>query len=270
MTLMKAAAVVMLAVLLPPRAVARAQSQDTPRSFEAVSIKRNGSSPIASPGAIEVGFRPDRFVMRDGATIVVIRSAYPDAVDIVGLPEWASSKGRYDVEAKATSKVAVQDMEQMLRGMLADRFKMRAHFEQRPQQTYALKVVRDDGRLGPRIRPYAGDCNSYGDARRAGRELPSMPAPANGAAPCGFMMNDRRLSAGGMTIERLAENVRWQAGRIVVDRTGLSGFYEFTLETDSDVTVFTALREQLGLKLEPQTVPMPVLVVDRIEPPSEN
>jgi uncharacterized protein (TIGR03435 family) len=272
MTSTKFAVILVLAMLSASRLVP-AQSREAaaaPLSFEAVSIKRNASSLMASPGAREVGFQPDRFIMRDGATIVVIRSAYPDAVEIVGLPEWASSKGRYDVEGKAASKVTDAEMEQMLRAMLADRFKLLAHYERRPQQTYALRVARDDGTLGPRIRPYAGDCKAYGDAQRAGRETLAMPAPANGAPPCGFMMSDRRLSAGGITMERLAGNVRWQAGRIVLDRTGLSGLYEFTLETDNDVTVFTALREQLGLKLESQTVPMPVLVVDHIEPPSEN
>jgi uncharacterized protein (TIGR03435 family) len=270
--LRNAAVVLALAVLPPSRALVNTQSLATAaaRSFDAVSIKRNTRSLMSSPGAAEVGFYPDRFVMRDGATVVIIRSAYPDAVDILGLPEWAFSKGRYDVEAKAGVKATTAEMETMLRDMLANRFMLRAHDEKRPQQTYALKIARDDGRLGPRIKPYAGDCSAYSNAQRAGREAPVMPTPTNGARACGYMMSDRLLSAGGITMERLAGSLRGHAGRIVVDKTGLTGLYEFTLETDADVTVFTALREQLGLKLEPETVPMPVLVVDHIEQPVEN
>jgi uncharacterized protein (TIGR03435 family) len=240
-------------------------------AFDAVSIKPNTSSLLSMPGAVAIGLQPGgRFVMQDGAPIALIRSAYPDAAEVVGLPEWAVSKGRYDLEATVAFQATPAQIEQMLRTMLADRFKLHAHEEQRDQQAYALRVIRQDGRLGPRLRPYDGDCTAYDEASRAGREKPHVPLPANDAPPCGYLLNTRLMVAGGISMARLAGALRGQAGRIVVDRTALPGNYEFTLEVDSDVTVFTALREQLGLKLDPVFAPLPVLVIDRIERPSEN
>jgi uncharacterized protein (TIGR03435 family) len=265
--------VLALAVLSPLSTITLAQTSAAaaPVRFEAVSIKPNTGSLSSDSGAAAVGPQAGgRFVMRDGATIVLIRSAYTDAVDVLGLPEWAVSKGRYDVEAKAAFRSAPPQMEQMLRTMLADRFKLQAHYEQRGQQVYALRVARGDGRLGPGIRPYGGDCAADAEAARTGKEKPTLPEPANGAPACGYMNSGRLMLAGGIPLEALAGALRGLAGRIVVDRTGLFGNYEFRLETDNEVTVFTALREQLGLKLDPEVVPLPVLVVDRIEPPTEN
>ena len=71
-------------------------------------------------------------------------------------------------------------------------------------------------------------------------------------------------------MDLLARNVSGDAGRVVVDRTGLAGRYEATLEMSPDLTVFTALREQLGLRLEPIRVPLPVLIVEHIERPTPN
>jgi len=174
-------------------------------TFDVVSIKPNKTSLMAMPGAIMVGSEPGgRFIMRDGAAVVLIRSAYEDAVDVLGLPEWAQSKGRYDVEAKAGFEATPQQMEQMLRSMLADRFKLRAHYERREHQTYALRVARGDGRLGPGLRQYEGDCTAHDAAAQAGREKPAMPTPANGAPACGYMLSDRQIVAGGITMEQLA------------------------------------------------------------------
>ena len=69
-------------------------------------------------------------------------------------------------------------------------------------------------------------------------------------------------------MDRFAAALRGHAGREVIDKTGLAGDYEFTLDTTNDVSVFTALREQLGLKLEPERSAVPIVVVDRIERPT--
>jgi uncharacterized protein (TIGR03435 family) len=208
--------------------------------------------------------------MIDGPAIVLIRSAYPDAVEILGLPEWASSAERYDVEAKGNPEATGEQLQVMLRTMLAERFKLAAHYETREQQTYALMLARSDGRLGPQLRRYDGDCTTYLDPVKAGREKPEVPIPSNGAPACGYRFDGRRIIAGGVSMNALTGPLRGLAGRIVVDKTGLRGNYEFTLEMGADVTVFTALREQLDLKLESEVNQLPVLVIDRIERPTEN
>ena len=82
------------------------------------------------------------------------------------------------------------------------------------------------------------------------------------------MVSDARMVSGGITMRVLAQNLAWRAGRTVIDETSLAGDYELTLEVNPEVSVFTALREQLGLTLEPSRAPLPVLIVERIERPT--
>lgn len=208
----------------------------------------------------------------------LLLSAYPaDTSEIVGMPGWVESE-TYDVVGKSAENATREQQEAMLRTLLADRFKFKGRLESLDRPIYSMVVARRDGRLGPQLRKYEGDCEKFGAAYLRGERL-EMPAPANGASPCGMTFGGNRILAGGMRLDILAKNITQAAGRVVFDKTGLTGHYEFTLtynqnpSTASDpggdtVSIFTALQEQLGLKLEPDRGPVKVLVVEHIERPT--
>jgi uncharacterized protein (TIGR03435 family) len=196
---------------------------------------------------------------------------------VVGLPSWANSE-RFDIEAKVASgdlaafkKLTLDQVRSMGRPILTDRFKFAGHEEKRVLPLYALVVAKD----GPKLQP----STLSGDDRdaRTGQIGMRRASNANGAPPS---MNE--LTARGVTMDRLASTLSQQGlGRVVLDNTGLTDRYDFKLtwapesvaadtnSTDaSGPSIFTAVSEQLGLKLEPQKRPVPVLVVDHIEAPA--
>jgi uncharacterized protein (TIGR03435 family) len=150
------------------------------RTFDVASIKRVANSTIAGDGAGRVGPQPGgRFVMEDGTATVLVRSAYPEATEVIGAPDWAQSE-HYDVEAKPATPATDAEIREMLRALMADRFKLEAHMESREKPTYSLVVDRTDRRLGPALKKYEGDCAAWAEARRQGRSLPQMPVPSSG------------------------------------------------------------------------------------------
>jgi len=208
----------------------------------------------------------------------LLLSAYPaDTSEIVGMPGWVESD-TYDVVGKAAADTTYEQQEAMLRTLLAERFKFKGRLESLERPIYSLVLARRDGRLGPQMRKYDGDCDNLGAAQSRGQTL-EMPLPANGAPPCGMSFGGNRILAGGLSLQILAKNITQAAGRVVFDKTGLPGRYEFTLTYNQNpsaasdpggdtVTIFTALQEQLGLKLEPDRGPVRVLIVDHIERPT--
>lgn len=197
---------------------------------------------------------------------------------IVGLPNWANSE-RFDIEAKvaggdiaAFHKLTLDQVRSMGRPILTDRFKLASHEEKKVLPLYALVVAKDGSKLKPST--LSGDDR---DAR-TGRIGMGHASNANGATG----LNE--LTAQGVTMDRLASTLSQQGlGRVVLNNTGLTDRYDFKLSwapesaaadtTPSDTSgpsIFAAVSEQLGLKLEPQKGPVPVLVVDHIEMPSEN
>jgi uncharacterized protein (TIGR03435 family) len=178
----------------------------------------------------------------------------------------------------------------MLRAMLADRFKLIAHFEDRDQPVYELVLARCDGRLGAGLTPTEIDCAAQLAAERAAADAagtpPSRPRlsdPAPPAPRCRLRVANDRMQ-GDATMDNLAGAFRPYSGRTVVDKTGLSGSYRATMtfdpmavlrgnaapRPDSPSSIFTAVQEQLGLKLEPGKMKLPILVVDHIERPTPN
>lgn len=164
----------------------------------------------------------------------------------------------------------------MLRSLLEDRFRLAMHRETREVPIYALVVARSDGRLGPQIRRPATDfC-----ARRAKEAEKGNPQPfGEGYQVCGMRGNDQGLTAGAFPIRGFANFLASEVARIVIDRTGLTGEWDFELKwsppnaqsPDPDrPSIFTALEEQLGLRLEPMTGPVEVMVIDRVELPTPN
>jgi uncharacterized protein (TIGR03435 family) len=241
--------------------------------FDAATIKPNRSGADGS----SIGQRPGgQYVMTNGPIGMLLQNAFaPQNRELVGAPDWVGSE-RYDLQATANATTSSDDLRLMLRALLVERLKLVAHLEPREQPVFFLVKARPDGRLGPKIERATRDCAAMAAARNAGVVPPALAAPANGAPPCGLQTNDAEMLGGGMTMDLLARNLGRAAGRPVFDRTAIDGYFDFTLTysrgTDNPdaPSFFTALQEQLGLKLEPGRAPLQTLVIEHIERPSEN
>jgi len=186
----------------------------------------------------------------------IIQAAYSKKdYEVLGGPAWLDS-ARFHIDAKAEGKASDAQLLLMLQTLLADRFKLVVHREKKDASGFALVVAKG----GPKMRAVEG---------------------------VGSQMNSRngRLTAKHASMEVLAAFAQGQVGRPVVDATGLTGGFDFTFEWSNErvlkaaedsgtvppvPSIFTALPEQLGLKLEARKVPMEVLVIDSAERPAEN
>jgi uncharacterized protein (TIGR03435 family) len=167
------------------------------------------------------------------------------------------------------------------------------HEERREMPVYSLVLARPDRKLGARLRPFEGECMEPGavpDSLKAPPWLAPTPDSSKGPNPCMLFTGVGRLSARGTMLSALSSTLaRFPAvSRRVIDRTGLTGQFDFDLEWTPMVTsvpaapgvpdrppetgpnLFTALQEQLGLKLESTKEAVPVLVIDSVNQPSEN
>lgn len=228
-------------------------------SFEVVSIKPLEGRPSG-------GFRylpGGRFTGIVDAS-QLLSAAYPGIRaalgDIVG-PDWIFRE-RFDIVASAGRDATNAEMGIMIRSLLEDRFKLRAHVERQEQPVWELVLARSDGALGPDLIPHRGVCG------------PSA------VPPCGVSASREAVRGVGVRIERIAGFFTSSVeGRRVFDKTGLTGIYDFKLvyrppdvsrPDDNRPTLFTALEEQLGLKLVAARGVVDVLIVDHIERPTEN
>ena len=257
-------------------------------AFEIASVKPS----INSDAPVTVGEQPGgRFVMVNGLVTFLIGFAYvPGQAEILGLPEWVE-RARYDVNARASEDVPVAQLRLMMQSLLADRFGLRMHAETREADLYRLTVARADRTLGPQLRRVDVDCAAIAAALRAGvLKVDDIPSAPNGARQCrttsAIKYVDKvqvtTLRSGGAPLAALAGALRNAIDRPIADETGLSGFYEYTIEYTSKEdpasgnaiglapSVFSAVQEQLGLKLEPVRSPTRVFVVDSIERPTQD
>jgi uncharacterized protein (TIGR03435 family) len=194
------------------------------------------------------------------ASYVTYAFDIPQPSRIDGLPEWTRST-RYDITAKASTAITEELRRAMLRAVLVTRFHLTTHIENREQTIYVMTAVRADKRLGfgltPRPDCEATPCNGGGTGRADGFTIRAV------------------------TLARLAEGMLSNELRqLVRDDTGIAGTFDAVASwrpdsaapdsADTRPDMFTALREQLGLKLEPMRQPVDVLVIDHIERPSEN
>jgi len=273
----------------------RGQSQSASEapslSFDVVSIR-----PFRTySGMTGCMFMPGRFTCKNAKVIWVIIRAYNVlGILISGGPNWASSD-RYDIEAKESDELYAeleklprdQRLEKqtlLLQSMLKDRFHLKVHRETKELPVYALVVAKNGPKLkatniqsaatvvtGTDGRPRAPSCSIYGTSEGGNRYQ-------------------------GCTVATLADFLPLAVGRVVLDRTGLNGIYDFTLSyadqdsaavssvptgggaasdnplplAPSGPSVFTAVQEQLGLKLEPTKGPVDKIIIDHIERPTEN
>ena len=256
--------------------------------FDVVSIKRVDE---LRPGG---GMRilPDGTVMMmNGSIGALVNAASPVPVpprDIIGGPDWLWRE-RYDVTVKPPAGMTPEQRREMTpmmwRAMFADRMKLVAHVEQREKDAYALVLARGDGRLGPELKPSTLDCtpNPHATPPAPSQTPPSLQERQN---RCGVSMSQGLIVSGGVTLDQLARSVSGLAGGETENRTGLTGVYSvkiaFSLQRNAGASpdanapvddapdIFTALQEQLGLKLQREKKMTPVFVIDHIERPSEN
>jgi uncharacterized protein (TIGR03435 family) len=284
------AAIVALTLLAP---ICYAQSPARPGAFDVASVKLNRSGapfrmgPVLQPGGRVVA---TNVVLRD-----LIRAAFNlDENQIVGATGWAAT-AQFDLEARGPADLMPAQAQAMLRQLLADRFQLATHAETRQLPIYRLVMARRDRALGPRLKPSGPECAPI--TPPAGVPLPPPPPPGSGGPStsltamrglsrrCGMMMYPGGMSARAMTLEALAGLMAFSLGRPVVNETGLDGDFDIDMTYAPDLGVgpsptvipattapslFTALEEQLGLKLESARGPVDVVVIDRVERPADN
>ena len=260
-------------------------------SFEVASVRPNTSG----DGRVMMSIQPGgRFTATGVPLRQLIRNAYGiQDFQIVDAPGWVAD-ARYDIVAKAESDIQLGPVggppgpgQLMLQSLLAERFKLATHRETREMPIYALVLARRDGALGPNLKRSDVDCEAAFRARRGG---PPAPPPAAGERPpCGIRFGPGDLSGGSLPLSQFAQVLGNVVQRVVVDRTGLSGNFDVALTYTPDQlpqgpppagapglppidpngpSIFTAVQEQLGLKLEPTRGPVDVLVIDRLERPT--
>ena len=245
---------------------AQTPSDSADVTFDVVSIRQS-----AKDGkGIYLNWTPSGiYTARNLPVSVLISQAYRHGLTIIGAPDWLDS-AEFDISAKSEIPKPGMHRQQMLKSLLADRFQFAAHFETREQLVYFLVKARSDGRLGSLLRPAKGcDRSAPVNAPPAGRvTLDELPT-------CSSMYGSTRQSVGNMPLAALIHNLpRSFIDRPVLDRTGLTGNFDWDLRWENDptgastgVSIFSALQEQLGLKLEPGRGPVEVLVIDRVEKP---
>jgi uncharacterized protein (TIGR03435 family) len=226
-------------ILMAAHALAQAPA------FEAATIKPSKAEPGHTSSHSRTGM-----IMLSGQTLKgLVCSAYQvKDFQVTGGPKWLD-QDRYDVNAKAEGAAQGEQLQQMLQTLLADRFQLVIHHEQKIAPAYALVLVKS----GLKIKPVeaAEGSNSHG---------------GNG-----------ELTVKGMTMADLANYLSRRVGAPVADLTGTAGAFDYKLvwstegdKDDSQAALFSALQSELGVKVESRKLPMDLIVVDKAEKPSEN
>jgi uncharacterized protein (TIGR03435 family) len=256
---------------------------DPERRFEVVSIKPFDASGGATPRSGTRGTRYDFLGLPLGWLVAQAHRAPLNQGRVVGLPEWIETE-RYAIAGTIPDGVPVSALPVLLTNLLKDRFRMVSHTETREMPVYNLVLARNDKRLGPSLKETSAECRAATAAFLAAPQRGGTPPPtptASGACPPPGL-NVGLLSQGGMQMATLAQGLAQIVGRPVIDRTGLTGYYDYTLTwmpepglgppgppVDPDApSVFTAVQEQLGLKLESARGPVEVVVIERLERPT--
>ena len=279
---------VVLVAIVTALAEVLARQAPTSPAFEVASVKRAAPETLQQRGFACTFGAGGRF-MALGTLQWLIACAYgiPAAragQEISGGPKWLdddlfviSATSPPDHVPRSQSEGLV-----MLRTLLADRFKLVVHRETKEVPMWALMVARRDGKIGPLLHPTAGNCAAWIAAGRRG-----APPPDTTDLPCGRgMVNASTIRNSAMTMTQFANLLSPRVERPVQDRTGLAGNFYLDLQWKPEAgplgpsdpglpdrlptSIFTALQEQLGLKLESIRGTLATLVIDRAEPPTAN
>ena len=250
------------------------------QTFEVVSIKPNTS------GAPETTLRPDpsgRLVATNTTTRMLLRVAFDDKsvygalpdFRVVGGPDWLATD-RFDIRAQPERPIRPEDMGPAVLAMLEDRFRLKAHHEQRQLPVYELTLANGQSKMKtvdvptPGVEEAAGPPPSCRDGR----------LPANFKPPASHVfVNSCAIVGSAVPVTQLVYVLSQSLDRPVIDKTNLKGLFDFRLEfapvqlsapSDPRPSVFAAIQEQLGLRLVSTRGPIDVVVVDSIQKPSEN
>jgi uncharacterized protein (TIGR03435 family) len=246
-------------------------AQDLTARFEVASIK---------PSAVD-SRAPDNTDVQPSGRVIITNMRLGDLVRgvfeverhelVLGerVPSWFTSEG-WDIIAQGPPGASQAQVGAMLQHLLIDRFKLVTRRETRETPMYALVVARSDGRLGPQLMPSSADCAAMAAAFKStgARQGPDSPV-------CGVKPIRGQFRGTGIRLNDLARALA-VSGRPVVDATGLTGSFDFELKWTPDdapadgggASLFTAIQEQLGLRLEPRQTPTNVFVVDSVERPT--
>jgi uncharacterized protein (TIGR03435 family) len=277
---------------------------DADPAFDIVSVRRNTESeektrdlpPVMRPPS-QVTLTPGRMIGSGLTLRELVREAYGfrrrAPSDVKGGPAWVDEE-RYDIEGRTSLDFGPSvpgalppTAEGLLRKLLADRFALRVRRQTETKDIYALMLARKDGQLGPSLRPASGKCLGLYAPIMVNETGPRGGGGGPAAIPrCEFVLGGGRgLTTGNMT---MAEFATFLAGfgaidRTVIDRTGLPGSYDVRMTQfqggaagsrtfgQSDVpTVFAALEQQLGLKLEKTRGPVEILEIESAQRPPKN
>ena len=272
--------------------------QDAPKpAFEVASIKPNTSA----DNRIGIGLQPGGRFTATGATLrLLVRQAFRvQDFQVSGGPAWAGVD-RYDIEAKAPEgPITPNEIAPMIQSMLEERFKLKFHREMRELPVYELVVGRDGSKL-----QQSKDANGQplvalpprGAGPRGAPPAPGPPTPGSPVPQGSIRFLRGEVMASAIPVTQFATVLSQQLGRPVVDKTGITGLYDFRLEFTPEVgqgggpfgpagiapagpppaadltgpSIFTAVQEQLGLRLESTRAPVEVIVIDSAEKPTEN
>jgi len=228
-----------------------------PAAFDVASVKENAS--LSQEGFVRI--QPGRFTATNLSLRFLLQYAFTlREQQLIGAPAWTSQP--YDIAATYHGDADNQAVRAMLQRLLSDRFGLRAHYERRELPIYALSLERA-GAIGPNLKRSGIDC-------------------AREAAACRGFANRWMIRSVGMTLATLALRLQPLVGRPVEDRTALAGTFDLDLkwgepgppETERAATaeeaaaLITALRDQLGLRLESTRGPFDVVVIDAVSRPS--
>ena len=270
-------AVILVAVICAPIVIAQQPiPAGTSLAFEVASIRPSSSS-LGDDDSSEV--QPSgRFVATNMTLDNLVRGVFEvqrhELVLGDRVPSWFATQ-RWDIVGKGppvTDEAAQRPLyRRMMQNLLTERFKLVTRREMRDTPVYALVVVGADRRLGPQMRPSSADCAALLAAFKAtgARQTPDSPT-------CGLRRLRGQFRGTGVGLGEFVVALTSVAGRPVVDATGLTGSFDLNVKfTPSDAadptggaSVFTAIQEQLGLRLESRRAPVSVLVIESAERPA--
>jgi len=279
-----------------------------PQGFDVASIKPSNPNPTGPLGATPMILPAlGRLTAQNVTLRMLVMTAYDkQPFQIVGGPSWQNSN-KFDINAKATDASATLDqMRVMLRGLLADRFALKAHTETRDVPTYALMLARGDGKLGPKMKVSTDSCPDFKEQQQKMLEaiakggmsaLQSMVGKPGENKPCSMTNIPPTpdnpgfgFKATGQSLDLLVLLLTQLSGRPVVNKTGLTGLfdYELTISLQTLAAIYqdlgvslplppglpegpalmTTLQEDLGLKFDSIRAPGDVLIIDSAELPT--
>jgi uncharacterized protein (TIGR03435 family) len=237
---------------------------DQKLSFDVASIKPSNSRRPSS-----WSFSGGRqTILGVSARMLILHAFRLEEFQLFGGPSWLESE-RFDVIGQFTGATP-QQFPAMERALLEERFALKTHRETRQGPIYHLVLARNDSRLGPQLRKSPIECAEF--MRSGGKVAHSLDPRA--MSPCTGFGGGGRWIVRTHTIPRFATFLQGTLQQTVVDQTGLTGEFDIDLEWStnpadtSKPSIFIAVQEQLGLKLEAARGPIEVVVIDSVEHPT--